>query len=303
LSRWPRRRDGKESQSLMLCRRCGMESSTTDVCEWCKKPMLAPGTTASGKPAAAGPPAEQVKEAEAGGLPVEAGGGPVEQAQAPVPEEKAQSAAASPAGEAGDVLRPLGSAMLVSAGQSNPRAPSHGLRDEQTRTSVDVSQYVGTDQSIFRPMERPDHAATLTSGSDPLAMRRKKAAKEAEKEIPENVRLLRSVPYGFVIGLVTALVQFMVTHETKGKFYVLTLGEPGSAGTAVLFGLLSGVLLWLGLAAIMVRFKLSPFVGMLMGLAVGVGLANGWWGYLAGALSGISVGIAAGKGARRVVAV
>jgi len=46
--------------AAMYCKRCGMDSSTTDVCEWCKQPMIkeAPGP-------AAGPSAQEKPEPEA----------------------------------------------------------------------------------------------------------------------------------------------------------------------------------------------------------------------------------------------
>jgi len=40
----------------MICKRCGMDSSTTDICEWCKQPMLAESQV-TGRPRGPVPPA------------------------------------------------------------------------------------------------------------------------------------------------------------------------------------------------------------------------------------------------------
>ena len=40
----------------MICKRCGMESSTADICEWCKQPMLAEDQV-TGRPRGPVPPA------------------------------------------------------------------------------------------------------------------------------------------------------------------------------------------------------------------------------------------------------
>src|SRR4030042_498714 len=158
----------------MLCRRCGMESSTTDVCEWCKKPILPPGAGVARRqkgvpphppPPLAAEPDQQEQAAE-----------PDQQEQTAEPAEPAETPAAQaapspPADPAPttrppeeDVLRPLGQvgAAAPQPGAPEPGAPSHGLSDRATQTSVDLNDYTGPGGSIFKPIER----ATESAGSE-----------------------------------------------------------------------------------------------------------------------------------------
>ncbi len=290
----------------MLCRRCGMESSTEDVCEWCKRPMLPAGAKITG----------QRQEVEAGeasaGRPDSTGEGG--EGGAPLAEESASEREQAEGAE--QVLRPLGGRQAARAGEAEaPETPSHGLSKEATRTSVDVSQYTGDEESLFRPMERPDRKESL-GGADPLARRRRRdEAEEAKSEISDNVRLLRSAIAGVIISVFLALVQLIVTRtmEDAGTVpnrlvfasvpLIRDLGQSGSLRAVLMYGVLMGLLMGLGLGAVLVRFKRGPFVGMLVGLLVGYGLLNGAWGYLCGALTGIACGIIATAGIKQVARV
>ncbi len=293
----------------MLCRRCGMESSTTDVCEWCNRPMLPPGAAVSGKAA------EELKQSgtpisvpdpeapgEAPGLPLgqeQPEGGEAE------PDGDAEEAAEQAAPEVG--LRPLGGDGQETpppGGPSGPGVPSHGLEADATRTSVDISQYVGADESIFRPIVREEAQASGTQ--DLLAQRRKKGGgrDQADEgpEMSENTRLVRCLAAGLVIGLVFALAQFLITGTTVDVIYSgLRLGRGSSVFTAVKYGIASGLVFGFGLGALLVRFRKGSFLGLLVGIMVGLSLQNGIWSIVPGALSGIVAGRFATIGLRRVV--
>jgi len=192
--------------------------------------------------------------------------------------------------------------------------PSHGITEEATETSIDVSQYTAGEESIFRPIERPQRADTL-GGADPLAARRRREDTEVKSEIPENVRLLRSVIAGVIISVILALVQLIVSRTVESADSVPSelvfasvalignLGKSDSLRAVLLYGVLVGVLMGLGLGAVLVRFKRGPFIGMIIGLLVGYGLLNGIWGYLCGGLTGIACGIIATVGLRQVARV
>lgn len=291
----------------MLCRRCGMESSTTDSCEWCKRPMLPTGATISDQPAPGGEAVEgDAAAAEAGA---------VEEMKPLVDESAAaeEQPEAKPAAEE-SVLRPLGSTPAAASGAGpQPAMPSHGVSAEATQTSVDVSQYTEGEDSIFRPIDRPERADAM-GGTDPLA-RKRRAEAEIKSEIPENVRLLRSVIAGVSISLLLALIQFIASRFSesvaglpKGLYFatvplIKSVGDSEGLLWALLYGILVGAMLGLGLGAVLTRFRRGPFVGMLVGLAVGSGLANSPWGLVGGAVTGIACGVIATKGLRQVLTV
>jgi hypothetical protein len=283
-----------------------MESSTTDSCEWCKRPMLPTGATISGQPAPDGEAVEGDAAAEAGA---------VEEMKPLVDESAAaeEQPEAKPAAEE-SVLRPLGSTPAAASGaEPQPAMPSHGVSAEATQTSVDVSQYTEGGDSIFRPMERPERADAM-GGTDPLA-RKRRAEAEIKSEIPENVRLLRSVIAGVSISLLLALIQFIVSRVSEdvtglpqGLIFasvalIRRLGEPDTLLATLLYGILVGVMMGLGLGAVLTRFRRGPFVGMLVGLIVGYGLMNYPWGLITGAVTGIACGIIATVGLRQVLTV
>ncbi len=281
----------------MLCRRCGMESTTTDVCEWCHKPMLAAGAAAAGRqarPENGQPETTTQQHAQV-----------VEQEEAAaegLPELRAEPDQESGSGSQEELLRPLGGE-VAGPSRPSPGVPSHGLSDDATRTSVDLGQYLGADQSLFRPLPRSEHSAT--AGMDPLAQRRsgRKQVKMVS-DIPDNVRLLRSLITGIVISVPLAVVQFAVAHQVPDRLYFLKLGSSDSLLTALFWGISSGVLLGGGLGALLVHFKRGSFLGLLAGLMIGwVGLSNGYFGIVAASLTGILVGRHATYGYRPAVTV
>ena len=290
----------------MLCRRCGLESSTTDICEWCNRPMLPAGATVSGKAA---------KELKKSGQPVAMPskpavepevGLPLHQQQGEEPQAEGESVTEEPATEV--LLRPLGHGAAAdkpaappaqTAGR--PGVPSHGLSTEATATSVDISQYVGKDQSIFRPIQKD---ASYSSAASLERVTHKKSAAQGQggPEWSENERLIRCAIAGLVVCVVVALAQYFVGHSIPDKIVAIPLGRGGTGiFQAIKFGIASGLMFGFMLGALLVRLQKGPFIGMLAGLLLGFGIQNAYWGYLAGAISGILVGRFATIGVRRAV--
>jgi hypothetical protein len=310
-----------------------MESSTTDACEWCKRPMLPAGANVSGKAAR-----ELQSDASATGrVPTDVsaqspdGDVPDMLAQEPETEKDAPPDAVPGPGEgpAEHMLRPLDStgpktqpdlpgepdsaqppsqpeppdAEPSAAGE--PGAPSHGLSDDAMRTSVDISQYVGKDQSIFRPIKQEEQSES-PAGADPLARVGRGPSRKLEtvSDIPENVRLGRSLLAGVVICFVLALVQFVATGQTPQQLYFLRLGRSDSILVAAKYGLATGLLLGLGLGALLTRLRRGPFLGALVGLVVAAaGFQNPPWALVAGALTGIAAGRFATVGLRQTLSI
>ncbi len=287
----------------MLCRRCGMESSTTDVCEWCKRPMLPAGATVS---------AQAAKDLKKSGQPVVQPSG-VGNAKQDVPErpllvqdeteedipQEEQTGDEQPdaigVGGEGAQLRPLGAAdQGPAAGPSrSPGQPTHGLSEDATRTSVDISQYVGSDQSIFRPIVREDDMGP--GGTEDLLKqqaRRRRAAEEGGPQWTENDRLVRCLVVGLAAGLLFALAQFFITGDTVNTLYMsIPLGRTDNLITALTYGIASGVILGFGLGALLVRFQKGGGLGLLLGVLVGWSLGNSYWGILPGLIVGSSTGV------------
>ena len=250
----------------MLCRRCGMDSAATDICEWCKKPMLPTGGAISPRAAAevtqadpespppgdaveAGPPAEQMFGA------TEPEGQMLGTAEEEVADESTQEGpAGAPASE--HVLRPLGAlggeatkppTVPPTASAEQEAGPSHGLEADATRTSVDLSGYMGQDESIFRPIERESDEPGAEGGQDYLAARKKVQAEEREagSEISENVRLARAMVAGMIISVVVSLMQLAVTRQIPGILNLIAwpipLGESDTLFTALKYGIVTGL--------------------------------------------------------------
>ena len=288
----------------MLCRRCGMESATDDVCEWCKRPMLPEGAAVSARAAAqakADPEAAQPQPQQpADEAPPPAEGQDLASPAAEPSPQPVASASAEKAGE--DILRPLGD--VGGKAQSRPGAVTHGLGEQATRTSVDVANYLPPDQTLFRPAYQTERTHVPGGAFDPLAQRRRAKERKAVSSIPDNIRLTRSLAVGLFICLTAALTQFFVTHNVPTKLYFLGLGEGDQLKTAIFWGLGTGVLLGFGLGALLVQFKRGPFLGLLFGLMLGfVGLQNGYWSGATGALCGAIIGRIATVGYRRAITV
>lgn len=305
-----------------MCRRCGMDSSAADVCEWCKKPMLPTGSAISQRAAAEAKkadsesplPQEAVEANPPTGQmvgPTEQAGqmlGPTEQEVAAEPPEEEPTTA--PASE--HVLRPLGAlggepAAPPAAAAEEQTAPSHGLGTEATRTSVDMSQYMGQDQSIFRPIERESDEAGVQGGRDYLAAKRKVRLEKSQagSEISENVRLARSMAAGVIVCIVVSLMQLAVTRQIPGALQLIAwsiaLGDSDTFLTAIKYGAMSGLFFGFGLGALLVRFQKGSFVGIIAGLGVGSGLGNAPFSLIAGAICGIVIGKIATAGIRRAL--
>jgi hypothetical protein len=297
----------------MLCRRCGMDSAATDVCEWCKKPMLPTGGTISKRAAAetgkgdpGPPPTEEATEAHP---PAEQMLGTAEPEPVAEPPEEEPAAAAPPSEH---VLRPLGA--LGGEPEAPPMAtpqhragPTHGLGADATQTSVDVSQYVGQDQSIFRPIERESDETGVQGGRDYLADKRKHKVEEHDpsSEISENVRLARAMAAGVIVCIVVSLLQLAVTRQIPGMLQLIAwpipLGDSDTFLTAIKYGVVTGLFFGFGLGALLVRFQKGAFLGMIAGLFVGSGLGNPPFSQIAGAICGIVIGRIAIAGVRRVI--
>ncbi len=296
---------------MMLCRRCGMESSTTDVCEWCNRPMLPPGAAVSEKAA------QELRES---GQPLTGPGPetPQEEPGLPLSQEEPEEVDSDQEGDAAEApqqaapevhLRPLGGGDAQEAAPPPPpppeatEGPSSGLSDEATRTSIDISQYMGTDESIFRPIKREGEQGTGTA--DLMAQRRKKGGvldEDKAPEVSENTRLGRCLVVGLAVGVFFALAQFLITKNTvQVMFTSIPLGRGENFFTALKYGLASGLVFGFGLGALLVRFKRGSFLGMLVGIMVGLGIGNGLWAVIPGAITGIIAGRFATIGVRRVI--
>jgi hypothetical protein len=206
-------------------------------------------------------------------------------------------------------LRPLGGGERQEAAPppppppQAPQEPSSGLSDDATRTTVDISQYMGTDQSIFRPIEREEEQSTGLA--DLMAQKKKKGGAFGEDkapEIPENTRLGRCLIVGLAVGVLFALAQFLITGNTVEVIYTsLRLGRGESFFTALKYGLVSGLVFGFGLGALLVKFKKGSFLGLLAGIMVGLSIGNGIWAVIPGAITGIIAGRFATIGVRRVI--
>ena len=284
----------------MLCRRCGMDSSTTDVCEWCKQPMLSPGQSVGGQNGQpeqspgenAAPPAQEASDSLQqlelkGEEPPEAA--PPQTSEAPSQE---------------DVLRPLGGGDQPAKppARSTPGTPSHGLDDSATQTSVDLSQYMNDAESIFRPIERPAQSAATAPGQDLEAKARRASMarqQEAVSSVPDNVRLFRCLVTGMLVSITLSMIQFATIGKLPDRFYFISFGYRTTAATALYYGVLTGLLFGLGIGALLVRLKRGSFLGLVVGVAVGAGLGNIPYALIAGGITGIIAGRFATAGYRR----
>jgi len=210
------------------------------------------------------------------------------------------------------LLRPLGA--LGGEPEAPPMVspqhqtgPTHGLGAEATQTSIDVSQYMGQDQSIFRPIERESEEAGVQGGRDYLASKRRHKLEESHpgSEISENVRLARAMAAGVIICVVVSLMQLAVTRQIPGSLQLIAwpipLGESDTFFTAIKYGVVTGLFFGFGLGALLVRFQKGAFIGMIAGLFVGSGLGNPPFSQIAGAICGIALGRIAVAGIRRVI--
>jgi hypothetical protein len=309
----------------MICRRCGMESATTDVCEWCKKPMLPEGGSISAK--AKEKLREERVQAEKQGPPQEA------QAEPPRPPAEGEMTPARPGlkpprqpevHESG--LRSLGSHIGEEAAEATPPTfetreleqndtplrplgPGLGGQGERpSELSAETTRYIGDEQSIFRPIERPRAQGTGQWVVDPATGRRRRVMQE-KVVIADNVRLKRAAPQGAVVAVVVTLAQFFIAHAVPST--IATVKFPGLASTsnpsiinALVYAIYLSILLGFMLAAMLVQFRKGPGVGFLIGLAIGfLVLQNSYWGIAAGVLAGLLVGRVTGKGIRTVVSV
>jgi len=295
---------------LMLCRRCGMESSTTDICEWCNRAMLPPGAAVSGKAA------QELRESGRQ-LPETGSAVPQEQPGLPLRQQESEEADSAQEGDAAEAsqqaapdvhLRPLGGEGKATPSSPAPASdgkPTDGLSPDATRTSVDISQYIGSDQSIFRPMKRDEEQSS--SAADLMARKKRKGgALDQDKgpEISENTRLSRCLVVGLAIGTLFALAQFFITGNTVEVIYTsFRLGRGASFFTALKYGIASGLVFGFGLGALLVKFKKGSALGVLAGIMVGLSLGNHpwYWAVIPGAITGFIAGRFATIGVRRVV--
>lgn len=285
----------------MLCRRCGMDSSTTNVCEWCKQPMLPPGQSVGGRN---GQPAQPPEEKSA----------PASQQtsdslqQLEIKSEEPQEAAPPETPEAPaqeDVLRPLGGGDQPAKPPARPAArPSHGLEASATQTSVDLTQYMNDADSIFKPIERSTQSAAAPGPNLEAKARRASLAaqQQAASSISDNARLFRCVIAGLLIAIIVSVIQFAVTGEVPKKLYFIGLGYKTTPTTTVVYGVLTGLLFGLGLGVLLIRFKRGSLLGMVAGMAVGAaGLNNIPYALITGGLIGLIAGYFASTGRRLVI--
>ncbi len=289
----------------MLCRRCGMDSKTTDVCEWCKRPMLPPDAKVTSNPqameGAPSPPEEETPESKmaaaepptASAPPLLAGPEKPEKEESPQGEPPPPAPASAPP-EIDDTLRPLGAQLQGASGKDG----------DPTALSVDISQYMGDDQSIFRPVEKPTAKVGSIGQVEGFAARKQAAIeREQGKEVPEKVRLFRAAVAGGTVAIVVTMIRFAVTKEVPPHLLFLNLSLTCTRFSgALMYAAVLALLLGFMLGALMAKFKLGPFAGVMIGLVLGFGaIGDKPWGLIAGVLAGILSGIFATKGVRRVI--
>lgn len=304
----------------MICRRCGMESSTTDKCEWCKKPMLPPGGAISTKAK------EELRRDK------EAPSKPPENGNSPAPRETEEEAAIRRPESKPPPSRPeVHSSGLVTLGAhlaDEPEEPGEtpnyvaggeskneeillplgsGGTSGQGEEAKDTPIYIGNDENVLRPIERPVSKDGAKYTID--ATGRKRRMVDSTPEIPEKVRLFRGAIHGGIVSVVMAILQFLVKHQVPDKVVVLAVGDSKSFLGALQFGVYSALLLGFMFSALLVQRKWGPVAGFFLGLPLGwtlVSMAterNMPWPLITGVLCGIVVGRASVKGLRRVVTV
>jgi hypothetical protein len=288
-----------------------MDSAATDVCEWCKKPMLPAGAAVTGQRGtpviAPEAPPDQSDAVEASAETAAAASQPAVAAAEPdglvelgaPPERPGQTQAIAQ----GDVLVPLGSA----PGKSGLSGPSHGLGGDATKTSVDVANYLGPDQSLFKPMSKVEHSAT-SKGLDPLSHRGGRRQEKQVSDISDNVRLMRSTITGLLVCFPLAILQFVVTKKVPVRIFTVVplFGGRDTFVAAIVYGVVTGVVLGFGLGALLTQIKKGPVLGLLFGLLLGTfGLATEpvYWGILAACVTGFVAGRHATYGYRKVLQV
>lgn len=270
--------------------------------------MLPPGAAVSGKAA------QELRESGRQ-LPETGPAVPQEQPGLPLRQQESEEADSAQEGDAAEAsqqaapevhLRPLGGEGKATPSSPAPTSdgkPTDGLAPDATRTSVDISQYIGSDQSIFRPMKRDEEQS---SGAADLMARKKRkgGALDQDKgpEISENTRLSRCLIVGLAVGTLFALAQFFITGNTVEVIYSsLRLGRGANFFTALKYGLASGVVFGFGLGALLVKFKKGSALGVVAGIMVGLSLQNGIWAVIPAAITGFIAGKFATIGVRRVI--
>jgi len=308
----------------MICRRCGMESSTTTTCEWCKKPMLPPGGAISAKAKE-----ELIKAKE------EAAKAPEEQQQVAPPESRETADEAMvrrpeskpppppPEVHASGLLT-LG-ANLAAEEDASAEAPNYVSGQESSNDEIlrplgaqgtpahgeeaqDTPLYVGSDENVLRPIERPAGKDGARYFIDSTGRKRRMA--DSTPEIPDKVRLLRGAMQGAIFSLALALIEFVVLHKMPMKFVVIPIAGYESFSGAILYGVLAAVFYGFMLSALLVARKWGPVVGFLVGVVVlgclamlNEGSGNMPWSMINGAVCGILCGRSSVKGLKRVVTV
>ncbi len=285
-----------------------MDSSTTDVCEWCKRPMLPPGAKVTSRPPAGGDelpepdaPADAPEAEVPGAAPPPAEPPPL-LAQPPEPQPPQEETAPPGPASVTQAANPVGDDVLRPLGQQTPSASAAG--GDPNALSVDLSQYVGEDQSIFRPVEKPTAKVGSIGQAEGFAARKRAAIeREQGKEIPENVRLTRSAIAGGLVAFLVTMVRYGIHKEVPTQLLVINIGAASMtfAGALMYAGLLA-LLLGFMMGALLTKFKLGPVPGLFIGLVLGfAAIGDKPWGLIAGALAGILGGVFASKGARRVI--
>jgi hypothetical protein len=253
-------------------------------------------------PPAARPPAEPTSPAPPPPGPPPAAKAPEPETPEPETPEPETPEPETPEPETPELETPeLETAEPEEAASSASNMPSHGLSDEATVTSIDISEYTGDDDSIFRPIVREEPQAEDTR--DLLQQRHRQKLEEARgPEISENTRLLRCLIAGLVIAVPIALLQFFVTGNTVTVLYTsISLGRGSGLFAALKYGIASGIILGFGVGALLTKFKQGPGLGFFVGLLVGLSLGNGFWGMIPGIITGIYAGKVATFGVRRAI--
>ena len=306
----------------MICRRCGMESSTTDVCEWCKKPMLPPGGSISNKAKE-----EIVKQQAQGGAAVEAAAPETaRETELEASVRRPEAVAPPPPPEVhASGLRALDASLSTQTEQETAPPPSFATTEQTVNTELlrplgavplggkkeeeeakGAPIYIGSDDDILRPVERPVERDGVKYTID--ATGRKKRVIDNTPDIPDNVRMARGMIQGAIIAFLMVMLQFILKRPGPPPdiFIIVPIGSGKTLSGALFYGLCAAVLYGPLFAVLMTQFKLGGFVGFLIG-GIGLGVCamlntpNMPWSMITGMLCGISVGRASVTGLKRVV--
>ncbi len=302
----------------MICRRCGMESSTTTTCEWCKKPMLPPGGSISAKAKE-----ELIKEKETPPAPAASEAPPTIRAEETQEEAEIRRPEAKPPPPPATDIPGLTALGADVEEDSQPQASVYstteqtineellvplGAQAAEGEEGTSTQIYIGNEEEVVRPIHRPnkDGSYWVTDASG-----RRKRVVDDKPAISDKTRMFRSALAGGVVAFLGAIAIYLVKKQVPETVIVFKMSDETSRSFAgaLEYGFYSALLLGFIQGLVMTNFKLGVAVGVLMGAGLGyasVSMAGSTcmpFPLIVGILSGIFAGYFSTKGLKRVVSV